>query len=193
MTEKQDHELMREFQEGSEEALEMIYVRYQKPVYHFSYRILANRADAEDATSETFVKVSTKKMTYEPKAKFSTWIFTIARNTCLTWIRKQKHLFSFFGFKNEEGEMTEIEIVDESLSPHEDVSKKDTAEKVKEAIRKLPLSQREAIVLREYHDLSYAEISSVLSCSLENVKILIYRGRENLRQILSSVIQEGLS
>ena len=81
---RHDEELIIEYQQGSEEAFEMLFQRYKKPILNFALRILGNRADAEDITADVFLIRFTKKNLYKPDAKFSTWLFTVARNACIT-------------------------------------------------------------------------------------------------------------
>ncbi len=187
---KQDEDLILEFQQGKSEALEMLYHRYKQPILNFSLRILSNRADAEDVTAEVFLVLFSKKDSYRSKAKFSTWIFTVAYNACITRIRKRKRVVSLWFTKDDDPEEKEWEIPDPNSLPSEDLAKKETALQVKRAIQNLPELQKEALVLREYHNLSYEEISQILDCSLENVKILIYRARERLKKTLPSFLRE---
>ena len=94
------------------------------------------------------------------------------------------------GRNDEDGEYKEWDVPDTAPLASDELNKKDTAIYVKKAIAKLPVLQKEALVLREYHNLSYEEISQVLNCSLEQVKILIFRGRERLKKELPAFIAE---
>ena len=181
---KSDEELIKQYQQGNEEAWEMLYVKYKKPVFNFAWRLLENRADAEDIAADIFLKLFKDADRFNPIAKFSTWLFTITRNACISSIRKRKKTFSL-SFRNKKSGKDEIwEFPDERDKPDEVVEKKDQAKFVKRAISRLPHNQKEVIILREYHDMSYMEISEVLALSLENVKILIFRSRETLRKEL---------
>ena len=187
---KPDHELMQEYADGNQQAIEMIFERYKSKILNFCVRILGNRADAEDVTGDVFLKLFANKYTYDPRAKFSTWLFTIARNDCISRIRKRKNLVSiWFGNKNSE-QADQWDIPDESHMPDHTAKQKETQTFVRRAIQQLPLEQREAIVLREYHKMNYEDISKVLNCSLEKVKVLIFRGREKLRVELASFVKE---
>lgn len=191
MDHRPDEELIIEFQSGNEEALTMIFQRYKKPILNYALRILGNRADAEDATGEVFLALFAKKYRFDPKSKFSTWLYTVTHNICISKIRKRKWTVSLFVRRANEEEPQEMEIPDTSFVPDEELERKETALYVKNAIHKLPDLYKQALVLREYHDLSYEDISRVLNCSLEKVKILIYRAREQLRHELPSFIKEG--
>ncbi len=190
--EKSDEQLIFEYQDGSTKSLEELFERFKRRILNFALRILGNRADAEDVTSEVFLALQTKKQLFNPKAKFSTWLFTIARNQCLDKIRNKKKMISMWFTRNDGSrEEKEWEIPDkQNLAPQE-LEREETIRQVKKAIENLPLEQREALVLREYQDFSYSQISEVLSCSLEQVKILIFRARENLKSTLPSILSEG--
>ncbi|MDZ4242682.1 MAG: RNA polymerase sigma factor, partial [Candidatus Omnitrophota bacterium] len=93
-------------------------------------------------------------------------------------------------FQGQNGEYDEIPVPDKQPSVSMRLADQETGEQIRKAIEKLPDSQKEALILREYHGMSYDEISQVLGCSLENVKILIFRGRERLRRELTSFLTE---
>ena len=131
------------------------------------------------------------KSSRQTNAKFSTWLFTIARNRCIDKLRKSKRLFSLTFTNRDKSVDEQWDVPDHADSSAELLQKKERARHVQEAILRLPYQQREAIVLREYHRFSYDEIAKILNCSLANVKQLIFRGRERLRTELASYIQEG--
>ena len=190
MTNSTDEQLMADYQSGNQEAIKVIFERYKSRVLNFCLRMLQNRAEAEDATGDVFLALFSGKYSYDPKAKFSTWLFTVARNNCIDRIRKHKKTVSmWFSPKNTSGE-EERQVSDTNPSSPDQLIKNETAECVKNAINKLPFEQREAIILREYHDFNYKHIAEILGCSLEKVKILIFRGREQLRNELTSFIKE---
>ena len=188
---KSDQELIADYQNGDTKAFDMLYDRYKKPVLNYALRVTGNRADAEDVVNEVMMAVFVKKDVYQPIAKFSTWIFTITRNSCITKLRKKKNIFSLW-VRNEEGEDELLDPADPAaVLPDQLVKEREVTVHVKKAIEKLPETQREALVLREYQNLTYEEISQILGCSLDNTKILIFRARERLRQELSSFMVEG--
>ncbi len=190
--EQRDEDIMADYQSGNDEAITMIFERYKHSILNFSLRLLGNRADAEDVTSEVFLALFSKKYVFQPKAKFSTWLFTIARNSCIDRIRKRKgFVATWFPSKNSEGGFEAWDIEDSSDLSRESLAKKEMAKRVRDSIQKLPLEQKEAIVLREYHNQSYEQIAQILNCTLEKTKILIFRAREQLREDLSSFVTEG--
>lgn len=184
-----DDEIIKEIQSGNKEAAIELFDKYKSRILNFSLRILGSRADAEDVTGEVFLALLSGKYTFDPKAKFSTWLFTVARNSCISQIRKRKRVSGMWT-SNNNGEVREIQIEDSNENSRETLEKKEAKDIVKEAIHSLPLDQKEVIILREYEKLSYDEISQTLEYSLEKVKVLIFRARENLRVQLSSFLNE---
>jgi len=186
--EKTDEQIMLEFQTGNTEVVEMIYTRYKSQILNFSLRMLGNRAQAEDVTGEVFLALFSKKYVFHPEAKFSTWLYTVTRNSCISQMRRSKGVFSLFQSNEGEGEW---DIPDTSHDSREDALRKERTKLVRLSIKKLPAEQREALILREYHKKSYDEISQIIDCSLEKVKILIFRARDQLRNNLASYIKEA--
>jgi len=191
--EQSDEELMCAYEKGSQEAIEMIFQRYKKPVFNFALRMLANRADAEDVTSDVFLVLFSKRYQPQSGTKFTTWLFAVTRNRCIDRIRKGRHVFSAW-FKNQETDTYEPwDIEDDSSVPDEQAQEKEQVQLVHKAIMQIPVNQREALVLREFQQLSYEEIAKVLNCSLSNVKVLIFRAREAVRQQMESYRKEDFT
>ena len=188
--EQTDEQNMLEFQAGSNQAIQTLFERYKKPVFNFCLRILSNRADAEDATADVFLSLFKRQYQYNEGAKFATWLYTIARNGCIDKIRKRQQSVSL-QYQAENGESKEWVVEDRAEGIKEAMINKENETLIQKAIAKLGLEERQAIVLREYQKCSYQEIADVLGCSLEKVKILIYRSRERLKGELASIINEG--
>lgn len=186
---KTDEQIMEEFNAGNKDSAYLIFEKYKSRILNFAIRIVGIRADAEDVTGEVFLALISGKYTLDSNAKFSTWLFTVARNSCITKIRKRKNISGLYA-KHPDGEGFEMQIKDSNDNPKEALEKREAKHFVQEAIAKLPLEQKEAIVLREYEKMSYQEISQTLNVTLENVKILIFRARENLKAQLSSFLNE---
>ena len=190
MAEISDEQLILEFQAGNKDCISMIFERYKTPIFNFCLRYLGNRPDAEDAVGDVFLKLFSHQYTFDPGAKFSTWIYIIARNSCIDKLRKKKFSVSLWFTNREDGGEEQWDIQDPSEASRDQLAQKEAAQSIRAAIRKLPLEQKEALILREYQGLAYEEIAKVTGCSLEKTKVLIFRARENLRQELSSLIQE---
>ncbi len=188
---QRDEDIILEFQNGDDHAIEVIFEKYKNRILNFCLRILGNRADAEDVTADVFIKLFEKKYSFDPKAKFSTWLFTVARNRCIDKTRQRKKRASmWFSSKSSDG-YNQWEVEDTGENSSQQLLNKEAKIEVKKAINNLPYEQKEALVLREYHKMNYQEISEILNCSLEKTKILIFRARENLRGELASFIKEG--
>jgi len=193
--EERDEDIMLAYQIGAQpEVIKVIFFRYKTRILNFCLRMLGNRADAEDVIGDVFLALFAKKYVYDPKAKFSTWLYTVARNSCISRIRKRKKVVSvWFSSKGGRSTPDQWDVEDHQDSASDQLGKREAALCVRKAIGQLPYEQREAVVLREYHRLSYEEISRILNCSLEKVKILIFRGRGQLKEELKSFMEEGRS
>lgn len=182
---------MMEYRAGSISALEEIFQRYKKPILNYAFKLLASFADAEDVVGEVFYILTSRKDSYKPVAKFSTWIYTIAHNVAIDRIRRRKKIFFFWQKKDKDGNSyEELDIPDTRFMPDSSAQENDISAYVRKAIDKLPFQLKEAIVLRQYHNLSYEEIAAVLNCSLSKVKILIFRAKEALRKELLPYMEE---
>lgn len=188
--EQTDEQIMMEFQAGNQEAVRVIFVRYKIRIFNFTLRFLGNRADAEDVTADVFLSLFKKKYAFHPEAKFSTWLFTVARNSAISQQRKRKGIVGMWFKSKSTNQNDQWQFEDSNPIANEQMMTKETAHYVQKAIEQLPYDQREAIILREYQQFSYDDISAVMDCSLEKVKILIFRARENLKGQLSSFMKE---
>jgi len=188
--EKKDEEMMLDYQTGDQEAVGMIFQKYKTPIFNFCLRLLGNRADAEEASGEVFLALIANKNTYDSSARFSTWLYTIAHNKCVDQIRRRKRLVSLWFSSPEKDGYEQLEPADTDASASEELDKKLVISQVRLAINNLPYEQREAIILRQYLDLSYEQISQILNCSLEKVKVLIFRAKERLKDRLASFIKK---
>ncbi|OGX27862.1 MAG: hypothetical protein A2787_08865 [Omnitrophica WOR_2 bacterium RIFCSPHIGHO2_01_FULL_48_9] len=190
--EQNDEQLIKEYFAGNTKAIEMLFSRHKKLVFNYAFRVLANRADAEDVTADVFFALFTKKYTFQPDVKFTSWLYVVIRNACFDRLRKRKRFVSSWFQKKDQGDFAEWTIPDDNAVTDRPAQIKEMSGQVKQAIEQLPQQQKEAIILREYEQLSYQEISEVLDCTVENVKVLIFRAREQLRKGLASFMQGGL-
>lgn len=186
--------LMLDFQKGNVASFETLMRKYYSSVFNFIYRFVGSRETAEDLTQEVFTKVYKAVSSYQPQAKFQTWVFTIAKNASLNELRKNKRKFfsldDFFRTK-EKGEELKKQLEDTSSeSPRRKMEEEERREKVREAIHLLPENQRVAVLLRRYEDFSYEEIAKAMNLSVPAVKSLLSRARENLKVSLGSFVQE---
>ena len=183
--------LMLKFKERDKAAFEQLLDKYQKPVINFIYRMIQDRDEADDLAQEVFVRVYNSAKRYEPKAKFSTWIYRITKNLCLNELRRRKRKFISLDetISTEEGELKREIASPEATSPYQDTSKHELQKVVKEAIESLPANQRIAVILRRYEQLSYEDIAKALECSVSAVKSLLSRAKESLKEKLTPYIE----
>jgi RNA polymerase sigma-70 factor (ECF subfamily) len=183
-----DEEVMLKYREGRVEAMDELLKRYKNPIYHFSLRLSADAAEAQDVTQEVFLKLHQHRHRYEATGKFSTWIFSIAHNLLLNKLRKKKRLVFWPRMNDDPDELVEFESQDPS--PQEMTATDELNEVMKKCIQSLPFLQKEALILREYEKLDYEGIARILKKSLGTVKTLIHRARMNLKTKLLPYIGE---
>lgn len=182
---------MMEYKSGDISALEELFQRYKTRIFNFALRLIGNVADAEDVAGEVFCTLAAKKDLYQPSGKFSTWIYTIAHHAGINKLRYKKRVwFNWMKKDPDSEEYQQWDIPDPHGNAAEGLEEKDTAVLVRKAIGRLPYEQKEALILREYQQLSYYEISQSIGCSLEKVKVLIFRARERLKVELQPLLKE---
>lgn len=184
-----DHELVARAQTGSEKAYRELLGRYQRPVFSIIYRMIRDRELAEDLAQETFVRVFNNIDRYDPRFKFSSWIFKIATNLTIDHIRrKELNTVSIDGSRNavtsDQIEATSITIASTDENPEELLEAKQLGAEIEDAIGKLRPEYRAAILLRHVDGREYQEIAEILSLPLGTVKTYIHRGRNELREQL---------
>lgn len=177
-----DEQLMLDYQKGEALAMDEILKRYKNPIYCFAYRLMGNASEAEDIAQEVFLRLHQHRAEYRPIGKFRTWLFSIAHNLCISSIRKRKWLTLWPRKFDEPEELADFQSPDPS--PGEQAATNEIQDVVKRCIQGLPFLQKEALILREYQNLDYQEISGILNKSLGAVKTLIHRARENLKDKL---------
>lgn len=182
-----DEELMARYQAGDKPAVETIYLRYKYRILNFCWRMLGNRAQAEDVASEIFMSLFTSAYKIQSDAKFSTWFYTIARNHCVDALRLRSRQRAC------EADQRFVENCDAPLGAGDELLFKEAQSHLRAALENLSDEQKQAIVLQHYEGLSYSEIAAVLGCSLDKVKVLIFRAKENLSVQLAFLLKEGQS
>lgn len=183
---------MTQVQAGGRGAFEELVRRYRQPVMNFVGRTLPDAAEAEDIAQGVFVQVFKAAARYRPEAKFSTWLFTIARNLCLNELRRRgRHpAESLTALTDESG--TGRPLADSRAAPPTtDLLRAELERKVEEAIADLPENQRTALLLCREGEVAYEDIAAVLGVSLSAVKSLIFRGRETLKARLKPYLETG--
>lgn len=177
-----DSQMIREIKEGNTELYSELMRRYQRKILAFIYHMLKSahmELLAEDLCSETFYKAFRSLNSFrEVDASFSTWLYTIARNTVLSELRKQRA----GSVPLEESGI--VPVAPNELAPEQAILRSEKVELVREAINNLPEKQRSALILREYDQLDYQEIASVLGQSVSAVKSLLFRARSSVKSQL---------
>jgi RNA polymerase sigma-70 factor (ECF subfamily) len=181
-----DHELVALAQKGSEKAYRELLGRYQRPVFSLVYRMLRDREQAEDLAQETFVRVFNNIGRYDPKYKFSSWIFKIATNLTIDHIRKKEVATvsidgSRYAVTADEIEASTITVASDDENPEELLEAKELGESIEGAIGALRPEYRTAILLRHVEGREYQEIADIMSLPLGTVKTFIHRARHELR------------
>jgi RNA polymerase sigma-70 factor (ECF subfamily) len=189
-----DAALMLRVKNGDLQAFEELVQKYKHPIVNVIYRMLHDLEEAEDLAQNVFIRVFQSAGRYEVSAKFSTWIFTIARNLCLNEIRRRgRHpAQSLESSQTEDEEHAPRQYPDgKTFSPPQAFLQKELEQKIQQALGELPEKQRLALALCQEDELSYEEIAQVLGCSLPATKSLIHRGRETLKAKLKPYLRSG--
>lgn len=178
-----DIDLMLRFRAGDEACFEELVKKHTRAVLNLVHRYLPDRSMAEDVAQEVFVKVYRAREKYQPQAKFSTWLFRITVNHCLNEIRSRRS-------QPASGESLD-KLVEEPLpgNPDDRLNQAELRAAVREAIDRLPENQRMAVILSRFHEMSYEEITEAMGMSLEAVKSLLFRARENLKESLKRFVK----
>ena len=189
-----DAALMLRAKRGDRAAFAELVEKYKQPVMNFVFRSLRDEIEAEDLAQNVFLQAWKSRRRYRQTAKFSTWLFTIARNLCLNEIRRRSRhpAESIEEAHAEHEDQPRQQYEDKSqLAPPDKLLQVELAQKIEEALAELPEAQRTAILLCRQDELSYEEIAEVLDCSLSATKSLIHRGRETLKEKLKPYLQTG--
>jgi RNA polymerase sigma-70 factor (ECF subfamily) len=189
-----DAALMLLAKDGDTRAFEQLVEKYKQPIVSLMFRMLHDLSEAEDLAQTVFVRVHQSASRYEVSAKFSTWIFTIARHVCLNEIRRRSRhpAESIECSLPDAGEPATRQFEDhKTFTPPEAFLHRELEAKIQEALDQLPEKQRLAVLLCRENDLSYEEIARVLGLSLSATKSLIHRARETLKLRLKPYLQTG--
>jgi RNA polymerase sigma-70 factor (ECF subfamily) len=174
-----DDELVARSMDGDRDSFDELVVRWQRPVYALAYRVIGREDDARDVAQEAFLRAFRAIKHFRGQAKFSSWLYRITLNLCRDWIRRER--------RTPIAAVPELpDVADSSDGPsvEEWASQRDLGRRVAALMSRLPEEQRSAIVLKEYHGLTFQEIAELLGCPLSTVKTRLYQGLAVLRREL---------
>jgi len=177
-------DLMIQVAEGDGFAFELLVRRHESPVLNLIYRYVGDRTKAKDLAQEVFIRVWRAANRYEPKAKFTTWIYRITVNLCLNELKssgkKKMHFLESYIEENR----TPNEAGNVSPSGEDLLLAEERSRQISEALQALPENQRMALILRRYDNLSYQEIAKIMECSVSAIESLLVRAKKNIQEKL---------
>jgi RNA polymerase sigma-70 factor (ECF subfamily) len=183
----QDYELVQKALKGDEKAFARLLSRYKDTIYFMLLKMLNNRSDAEDLTLEAFGKAFKNLHQYSPTYAFSTWLFKIASNNCIDFLRKKKGIIISIETENEQLEINEsAKLKSKELNPEERLIRKQKAILLRKVVRRLKPHYQTLVELRYFNEMSYEEISKELNLPLGTVKAQLFRARQMLFKLIES-------
>ena len=182
----QDYELVKIALKGDEKAFARLLSRYKDAIYFMLLKMVNNRSDAEDLTLEAFGKAFNNMHQYTPTFAFSTWLFKIASNNCIDFLRKKKgiHISIEGSEQSENGE--QIKLKSKEFNPEEKLIRKQKAILLHKVVRRLKQRYRTLVELRYFREFSYEEISKELNLPLGTVKAQLFRARKMLFNMIEN-------
>jgi RNA polymerase sigma-70 factor (ECF subfamily) len=180
-----DAELMLRVKDGDAASFALLLERHRSPVIHFLYRMVQNQAVAEELAQEVFLRVYRARSSYEPTAKFTTWLFRITMHLALNALRDGRMERFQESLDLESGQLAARQVADKAPTVEQDLVYEVKMAEVRRAIQTLPAKQRAAVLMHKYQEMEYSQIARVLSCSESAVKSLLFRAYETLRARLA--------
>ena len=185
-----DEELVTLSQGGDLDSFNQLVIRWERPIYALAYRVIGREEDARDVAQETFLRAFRALKGFKGQAKFSSWLYRITLNLCRDWIRREKRTPIALAPEGVDlvelaGEETPAESMEEL------VARRQLGRAVRKAMALLPEEQRTAIILKEYHGLTFQEIAELLDCPLSTVKTRLYQGLSVVRRQLQQAGVNG--
>jgi RNA polymerase sigma-70 factor (ECF subfamily) len=179
-----DEELVDRSRSGDVDSFNQLILRWERPIYALAYRVIGREEDARDVCQEAFLRAFRALPGFKGQAKFSSWLYRITLNLCRDWMRRQKRTpvsqmpedADAVEFASETGPAESIEDL---------VARRELSAVVESAMALLPEEQRTAIILKEYHGMTFQEIADLQGCPLSTVKTRLYQGLSVLRRNLS--------
>ena len=180
-----DAELMLRVKEGDGASFGLLLDKHRSSVVHFLYRMIQNHAVAEELAQEVFLRVYRSRSTYQPTAKFTTWLFRIATHLALNSLRDGKNERLHDHLDDDTSDLPVRQVSDRQPSVEQAMVYEVKLEEIRQAVAALPEKQRAAVLMHKYEEMEYTQIAAVLSCSESAVKSLLFRAYETLRARLA--------
>jgi len=189
---EEDRILVSAAKSGDQKAFEDLMKKYRKSVYYMLLKMVYNPDDAEDLTQEAFAKAFTSLHKFDSKFAFSTWLFRIATNNCIDFIRKKKLLtYSIDQPVDEDSDRPFfIDIRDKNYNPNEEMIHSERSQIIHEAVEKLPQRYKILVQLRYFDEKAYEELADELNLPLGTVKAQLHRARELLNELLANIEEQ---
>jgi RNA polymerase sigma-70 factor (ECF subfamily) len=174
---------------GDDESFNLLLQKYRTPLVNFLFRMVREKATAEDLAQEVFLRVYRARAQYSPSAKFTTWMFRIATNLALNSVRDNRYARLAVPLDAPPDEdSAPMELPTREMRIDEHMIERDRAEFIRRTIQALPEKQRVAVLLHKYEEMDYAEIAKILECSESALKSLLFRAYETLRVQLAPLV-----
>jgi RNA polymerase sigma-70 factor (ECF subfamily) len=186
-----DVDAMLRVKTGDESAFAFLVQKYRRPMVGFMYRLCHNPATAEELAQEVFLRVYRSRTTYEPSAKFTTWLYRIATNLAVNHARDTRHERAENTVRLDEPDHetgTTPDLADDSLTVEEQILKRERSAAIRSKVNALPERQRVAVIMHKYQQMDYREIAGVLKLSESATKSLLFRAYETLREQLKEFV-----
>jgi RNA polymerase sigma-70 factor (ECF subfamily) len=183
-TNRSDEELVARATAGDLESFNQLVRRWERPIFALAYRTLGREEDARDVVQDAFLRAYRGLPRFKGEAKFSSWLYRITLNLCRDWIRRERRAPIVPTPAGADPNAFADEQVSPTASVEELVGRRQLSEAVAQAMAELPEDQRTAILMKEYHGLTFQEIADTLQCPLSTVKTRLYQGLSVLRRRL---------
>ncbi len=183
-----EHDLLARSLRRDPDAFGQLVERYASSIVSLAYRMVGDRADAEDVAQETFLAAFKALPTFRANASFSTWLYRIAMNKCKDWLRARR---AGQGSVESEGEAAWAELAVDQVTPERTLTQRQIADHLERAIQQLPPLYREAFVLKHVEGLDYEEMEQIVGVNRDTLKMRVYKARTQLCRVLGALQQTG--
>ncbi|HVY93695.1 MAG TPA: RNA polymerase sigma factor [Bryobacteraceae bacterium] len=186
-----DAQLMLRVREGDDESFRVLLEKHRNPLVHFLQRMVQDAGASEELAQEVFLRIYRSRGSYEPSAKFTTWMFRIASHLALNWLRDERHeraaerLDAGRTVEKSGNELALRELRDSRPLVEQSMVHETRLQEIRDSIAALPAKQRAAVLMHKYEEMGYSQIAQALECSESAVKSLLFRAYETLRARLA--------